>query len=328
MYGEMMKFYGLEKDFDKAAFFESDGFLQTMENVKAAIKSGGIVALTGIVGTGKTTALRKVEEAITTKTKGYEDRDIVVVKVLATDKDSVNTSTIYTALFADLPKRKDFTILTGTEKRERCLQELISKIKKPILLIIDDAHDLKGDTLVKLKRIVETVQAVGGTITILVVGHPKLGVDLHKSAMEEVGARAKSFELPLLGTQKLEFIEWVIKDCIKAKEDVHQIITNEAVAVLAEKLMTPLQINYYLMRTFIEGANVGDKPISKETVEKVLSPDLNGLEARLARNGYGINTLCRHLGARRAEIRAYLSGQLVGGRADEFGEAIHKLGVI
>ncbi|MCG8610147.1 MAG: AAA family ATPase [Pseudomonadales bacterium] len=328
MYGEMMKFYGLEKDFDKAQFFESDGFIQTLENIKAAIRSGGIVALTGIVGTGKTTALRKIEEAIAKKVMGYEDQDIVIVKVLATDKHSVNTSTIYTALFADLPKRKDFKISTGPEKRERCLQEIISRIKKPILLLIDDAHDLKPAALVGLKRIVETVQGAGGIITILVVGHPKLSVDLHKPTMEEVGARAKVFEMPVLGEQKKKYIEWVLEDCLTSDTEVSSIVTEEAINLLRDKLMTPLQITYYLMRTFAEGANVGDKPISRETVEKVLSPELNGLEARLARNGFGINTLCRHLGARRTEIRAYFAGQLIGSKADEFEEAIHKLGVI
>jgi type II secretory pathway predicted ATPase ExeA len=217
----MMKFYGLQKDFDKTSFFESEGFIQTLENIKVGIRSGGIIALTGIVGTGKTTALRKIEEAINRKVMGYEDQDIVVVKVLATDKHSVNTSTIYTALFADLPKRKDFKLSVGPEKRERCLQDLISRIKKPILLIIDDAHDLKGSALVGLKRIVETVHGAGGTITILVVGHPKLGVDLQKPVMEEVGARAKVFELPILGEQKNEFIQWVLNDCIKSKDDMN-----------------------------------------------------------------------------------------------------------
>lgn len=323
-----MKFYGLQKDFDKTSFFESEGFIQTLENIKAAIRSGGIIALTGIVGTGKTTALRKIEEAINKKIMGYEEQDIAVVKVLATDKHSVNTTTLYTALFADLPRRKDFKVLVGPEKRERCLQDLVIRIKKPILLIIDDAHDLKSSALVGLKRIVEIVNDAGGTITILAVGHPKLGVDLQKPVMEEVGARAKVFELPILGEQKSEFIHWALSDCIKPKDDIYQVISEEAITMLAERLMTPLQITYYLMRTFTEGANVGDKPISKETVEKVLSPDLDGLEARLARNGYGINTLCKHLGARRTEVRAYLSGQLAGGKAEEFGEAIHRLGVI
>ncbi len=53
MYGEMMDYYGLTKDFDKADFFETEAFRQTLQNLKAAVRSGGIVALTGIVAAAK-----------------------------------------------------------------------------------------------------------------------------------------------------------------------------------------------------------------------------------------------------------------------------------
>ncbi len=63
-------------------------------------------------------------------------------------KGQVNVNTLYTALFSDLPTEKDFKIPTRPEKRERILQELIQKVNKPIVLFIDEAHELHGRTLV------------------------------------------------------------------------------------------------------------------------------------------------------------------------------------
>ncbi|MGP5450454.1 ExeA family protein [Pseudomonas helleri] len=322
MYGEMMDFYGLSKDFDKADFFETDAFRQTLLNLKAAVRSGGIVALTGIVGSGKTTALRQIHQSL------KEDGLVLLAKSLATDKQAVNIATLYTALFADLPTGKDFKPNLGTEKRERALQGLIRKLKKPIVLTIDDAHDLDGRTLIGLKQLVETVQGAGGTITILAAGHPKLSIDLNRASLEEVGARTKVFQLDGLGPQRREFIEWVLANCCKAGAQPPAIFTEAAVEFLAERLITPLQISYYLSRALAKGVLVGANPVDVDLVKTVLSPDLDGLEARLARNGYGINALCGHLGARRAEVRAYLAGQLPPGRAEDFNKEIHKLGVL
>jgi hypothetical protein len=78
----------------------------------------------------------------------------------------------------------------------------------------------------------------------------------------------------------------------------------------------------------IKGATTGTKPVDVEIIEAVLSPDLNTLEPKLARQGYNTTALCEHLNARKSEIRAYFNGQLPAARADEFNKEIHKLGIL
>lgn len=97
---------------------------------------------------------------------------------------------------------------------------------------------------------------------------------------------------------------------------------------MAERLITPLQITHYLSLALIKGLTTGTKPIDGEIVESVLSPDLNTLEPKLARHGYGLAVLCEHLSARRNEVRAYLKGQLTAGKTEEFNKEIHKLGIL
>ena len=152
-----------------------------LADIKLAIRSGGIVALTGIVGIGKTVTLRRIQQTV------REENKILVSKSLATDKRRVNINTLYTALFADLATKKDGKLPTQPEKRERKLQLIIKEINKPIALFIDEAHDLHPRTLVGLKHLIEVVQDVQGILAIVVVGHPKLANDLRNPTLEEMG---------------------------------------------------------------------------------------------------------------------------------------------
>jgi type II secretory pathway predicted ATPase ExeA len=218
MYGEMMHYYGLVKDFDKTDYFETEAFKSVLSSLEIAVLSGGIITLTGLVGVGKTTMIRHFQEGLKKKNQ------VIVAKSLATDKRRVNINTLYTALFADLPTAKEFKVPTQAEIRERKLQELVRKINKPIAFFIDGAHDLHWRTLIGLKQLIETIEDAKGTLTIIMVGHPKLGNDLNRPAMEEIGARAKLFSLDSWGQQKQRYIEWLLEQCSKPKTPIHDIV--------------------------------------------------------------------------------------------------------
>lgn len=320
---ESMKYYGLVKELDKADYFETEHYQTIFSNIKHAIKSGGIIAITGVVGIGKTVTLRRIQQALRDESK------IVVSKSLATDKRQVNINTLYTALFADLITKKDVALPMQPEKRERKLQALIKESNKPVALFIDEAHDLHPRTLVGLKHLIETVQDVNAILAVIVIGHPKLANNLRNPALEEVGARAKLFEL---GTpSNHNFIEWLLGNCSKEnKEKIkpQDILTKEAMELLSQRLITPLQITYYLTRAMEKGYQIAEKPIGVDIIKSVLSPELDALESRLARHGYNFNALCDCLSIKRHEIRAYLRGQLPPNRIEELNKEVYKLGIV
>ncbi len=212
------------------------------------VNSGGIIALTGIVGSGKTTLIKKFKNSLLKEAK------TIVAKSLATDKRRVSINTLYVALFSDLPTEKGFKIPTQPETRERKLQEIIRKIKKPIVLIIDEAHDLHWRTLIGLKHLVETVEDADGILSVVIVGHhPKLGNELKRPAMEEIGARSKLFCIEGFGENKIKFINWIFSKCSNPNTKVNDIITKEAICLLADRLITPLQIIPYLTQSLNKG---------------------------------------------------------------------------
>lgn len=64
----------------------------------------------------------------------------------------------------------------------------------------------------------------------------------------------------------------------------------------------------------------GIKPITLEITQLVLSPDLDGIEAKLARYGYNLHALCEVLNAKPSEVKAYLLGQLSSNKLLDFNK--------
>lgn len=101
-----------------------------------------------------------------------------------------------------------------------------------------------------------------------------------------------------------------------------------AVTLLCEKLTTPLQFELYLTRAFEEAFRVGQKPVDADTITDILAPELDGLEARLTRNGYHVKLLTDILTAKPKEIRSFLSGQLPPERTQELHDQLLTAGVL
>lgn len=321
MLTEVMEHYGLVKEFRKAGYYETAHQKQMFKEIKAAISSGKLVALTGIIGCGKTVTLRRLQSAL------EKDGKILVSKSLSVDKDRATLATLIAALFYDLAAEKDIKISTQGEKRERELRELIKKGKKPVALFVDEAHDLHSRTLTGLKRLIEVIEDSGGTLSVVLAGHPKLKNDLRRPTMEEIGYRATVFSLDgLIGSQR-EYIEWLLSACTAEGIQVHQVLEAAAIDLLATSLKTPLQIEQHLTLALEEGYQVGEKPVTVATVEGILSKDINELEPTLTRHGYNVKDLAEQFNTKPGEIRSLFRGQLDPVRTRELHEQMLAAGL-
>lgn len=320
MLSEVMAYYGLTRELDHVGYFETDQHQQVVTELTNAIKQGKLVALSGIVGCGKTTMLQHIQEVLA------KEQGILVAKSLAVDKDRVNLGTLIMALFYDLTTEKEVKIPTQPEKRERQLLELMRKRRKTVALFCDEAHDLHGRTLLGLKRLMELVQASGRTLSVVLAGHPKLTNDLRRPSMEEIGSRATVFMLDGVKGQQHAYITWLLEQCADS-QPLDDLIANDAMALLAERLTTPLQIEYYLTRAFEEGYRIGQKPIGLEVIDTVLVKDLNDLEPRLTRHGYNVRTLSELVNVRQREIRSFLQGRFPPNRTQELQHEMLAAGI-
>jgi hypothetical protein len=87
-------------------------------------------------------------------------------------------------------------------------------------------------------------------------------------------------------------------------------MTESATALSAGHLRTPSQIEQHLTLAFKEGFRIGEKPVTTEAVETVLSRQLDDLEPKLTRHGYDVHNLAEQFNAKPAEIRRFLRGEL------------------
>lgn len=321
MLTEVMENYGLIKEFRKAGYYETPPQKQMFKDIKAAIASGRLVVLTGIVGCGKTVTLRRLQEALEKEGK------ILVSKSLSVDKNRATLATLISALFYDLSAEKELKISTQGEKRERELRDLIKKGKKPVVLFVDEAHDLHSSTLTGLKRLIEVVEDNGGTLSVVLAGHPKLKNDLRRPTMEEIGYRATVFSLDnLIGSQR-DYIEWLLNACKDESTQLLDLFEASAIDLLATRLRTPLQIEQHLTLALEEAYQVGEKPVTATLVESILSKEINELEPNLTRHGYSVKSLAEQFNTKPADIRLLFRGQLDPARTRELQEQMLSAGL-
>lgn len=147
------------------------------------LRTLNLLSITGIIGCGKTTTLRRLFDVLEKEGK------MIVSKSLCVEKKRTTLPTLIAALFYDLSTDKEIKIPKDGEKRERELRNLIKKGKKPVALFVDEAHDLHYSRLTGLKRLIEVVEDSGGILSVVLAGHPKLKNDLRRPMMEEIGYR-------------------------------------------------------------------------------------------------------------------------------------------
>lgn len=89
MLTEVMEHFHLVREFRKTGYYETEQQKQMFKDIKVAIHSGKLVAITGIIGCGKTTTLRRLFEVLEKEGK------ILVSKALSVDKNRATLAFTY-----------------------------------------------------------------------------------------------------------------------------------------------------------------------------------------------------------------------------------------
>jgi type II secretory pathway predicted ATPase ExeA len=110
-------------------------------------------------------------------------------------------------------------------------------------------------------QFIEKTRRRGGRLTLVLAGHPRLKHELRRPSREETGARTTVFELEGIQGQQRQYITWLLEQCA-AFMDPTDILTSEALELLAERLLTPLQIHHYLIRVPEQAYRFGEKPVT------------------------------------------------------------------
>jgi type II secretory pathway predicted ATPase ExeA len=315
--------YGLIKPLSEAGFFATDKIKQLHEKIKNhALSYGSLIAVSGTVGSGKTTFINELMYEL------KKDGKCIVSYSYSSDREAVNVKTLLTALLIDVNK-SDKSVPTAYETRDRHLVKLMEENNKPVVLFIDEAQDLHGNTLSSLKKLCEMAKLSRQTLTIILAGQPKLKNTIRSPKMEEIGSRAYVIDLDeqIIG-KKDKYLQWAISQCLMKDKKWVDVISPEALTHLTEHMITPLQIISHFNRALEIGFSAGIKPLNKEVIDQVLKPHGSLLESKYARSGYRVSTLAKITHTSEKEINQWFLGKLPELRIAEIQEALAQANVI
>jgi type II secretory pathway predicted ATPase ExeA len=320
MLSDVMEHVGLSKSLRQVDDVETEHHRQLLKDLKVAIHEGGMMALTGMVGRGKTVFLGRIQDQL------RQEGQLEVAASLTFDVPRVNRETLKRALYDDLATDKDGDLPSKTDKSERAFMKVRRRCQTPMVLFVDDGHDVHGHTLRGLKQLSEKTRRRGARLTLVLAGHPRLNNDLRRPSQEETGARATVFEFEGIQGHQRRSITWLLEPCAPDVAPA-DILTPDALERLAERLRTPRHIQHDLTRILEQAPRFGENPVTPPIVHATLAPDRHELEPTLTRDGSKAKALAARLHIRQAEVRSFLHGQLPPGRAEELHHHLLAAGI-
>lgn len=260
--------YGFLKPLSEAGFLETDTIKRLYDRIKTlALSYGSLIVVSGPVGSGKTSFVNQLMKEL------KQEKKCLVSYSYSSDRQQVNVKTLLTALHIDLSRSdKPVKVAASPEIRDRNLVRLMELTNKPVVLFIDEAQDLHGNTLSSLKKLSEIAKTSQQTLTIILSGQPKLKQAIRQPKMEEIGARAYVLDLEeqrLIG-QREHYLQWAIIQCLSKERRLGDVIAPDALKLLAESMSTPLQIISHFNKALEIAYVNGMRPIDLRIVDMVV----------------------------------------------------------
>jgi len=275
---EIQKALGFSKDPFDNELESSDDVLATSSSQKAlnklldAVKHQKFVALHGPVGSGKSTLKILLVQELKRR-QNYLISEPVII-----DKEKCRPSNIINAMFDDFQyaqsrskAMKRVSPLKGDlEERTRWVNALFHlKVRegKKLVLIIDEAHGLRTDTLRALKRFHELQDGFQKLLSIILIGQEEL-VSLLSGNFElrEVSARINLIEMKPIPKAVDDYLSHKIE---RAGGELAKIMDESALKTIKRLLPNalPLTLNNLTSKSIEHAFEVGHFPVTGEIVE-------------------------------------------------------------
>jgi len=257
--------------------FMSQAQLRVRESMIQAALNGGILAVIGECGAGKTELRKGFYEYA-----GKNHPELIVIEPMVIDKKRLTAGMIFDALAEELNISK---LKQGLEHRARQVERALKQSVKAgnrHVLVIEEAHDLNNEAIKHLKRIFELSDGFTRLIGVVLVGQPELEIKLQLSNYDirEFSYRCNISGLPALGHETANYIQHKFERCNVA---VNKVITPDGIDALKKRLQGkvqygqakatgskdmsyPLMVNTLLVKAMNEAASAHEPVITAELI--------------------------------------------------------------
>jgi general secretion pathway protein A len=228
-----------------------------MERLFEAVEEGGIHAVTGERGIGKTTAKNEVLNHMD------ENRGRFACSVVeCMDMRSVKMGSIHAALIMDLSSEHP---KMAAESRSRQVIRILGELAptKKVLLVIDEAQRLPMETLEKLKMLTERRWAFRTRlITVLLFGQAELSWKLSR----DEGLMLRVTQYRMAGLTSDEVLQYIDLRCKTSGGNMREIFADDVLLYIAENQHSPLHINHVCGSAMRIARNAGEKAVTLQMV--------------------------------------------------------------
>lgn len=241
-------------------------------------KVGGMVALLGESGSGKTTIRRYTMDRIQS-----EGQKIKIITPRSIDKARLTTSAICDAIIQDCSAEKPRRTLEAKSRQVERILTNSSRAGYNHVLMIEEAHDLSIPTLKYLKRFWELEDGFKKLLAIVLIGQTEMKAKLDESQnweAREVIRRIEVLELKPLGTGK-EVADYLDIKFERLGKERAKIISDEGCEAIAAKLRKqtrrgvvysvgyPLLINNWTRMAMNQTAELGADLVDADVVNSL-----------------------------------------------------------
>lgn len=186
---EILMHFGFAKDPFSTDYDTADQ-VRVRKLCSMAVNSGGVLAVVGERGIGKTVSVNRALASISAK----------IVRVQTADKPRVSIGDIETAMILDL---SDETPRRSKELRVRQLRRILGETtgKHSVCIVLEEAHRMHGSTLRALKTLRELEFA--GRTNMFSVIMPGQSNPLEKAGVSELRLRSDAVYMTGLSTAEI-----------------------------------------------------------------------------------------------------------------------------
>lgn len=260
-------FYGLaEQPFnltpDSKFLYSSQRHQEALQSLLYGVRERkGFICLTGEIGSGKTTLLR----AMLSKLDGEQIRTALILNSYLTDLELLKTI------------NEEFGLSGESDSKKELLDELNAFLVDQFcqgtncVLIIDEAQNLRPDTLEQIRMISNLETETTKLIQIMLVGQPELRDTLSLPELEQLNQRI-TVRYHVTPLDESEIFEYISHRMQVARAQVSVEFTPQAIRLIYHHSRgIPRRINVITDRVLLVGYVLGRYDIDGDVVERAIA---------------------------------------------------------
>lgn len=240
----------------------------TKDRILSAVHDRDWIAFAGPIGSGKTVTVYSAIEEVS------RDKKTEVIEVLCADRIGIKISHIMNSIIYQLGEQFDGSISPRRDMEARTMQVLniLSAARKAghhIVMTIDEAHELHGNTLKAIKRLRDfRFKGEKNLITIVMIGQPGLTAKLNRD--EEVGLRCRNYQFGYTSAELVDI----------ARHHSFDMLGEEETRKVAKAYGTPLAIKHGIMAAMDKAYRIGSENIALKHFDFPKQPEAPKREPR------------------------------------------------